>query len=132
MEADKTAQELITIAGGVDLEVAYRDNRSREIIKVRQIPISKIQEFMLTLGNESRTIEIYCDKPEGWGDTLSMESASEIADKGQEINLPFFDAWWKRQAKWRKMQINGEGMPVGAAPPSASVNSVPVLHTPTT
>jgi len=106
-EQDKTAQEFITIAGGVDLEVSYRDNHAAgamEIVRVRQIPISKLSEFLSAMGNEARAIELYCDKPSGWADTLTVESANAVADTGQEINLPFLNAWWRRQAKWRKMQ----------------------------
>jgi hypothetical protein len=103
-EQDKTAQEFITIAGGVDLEVAFQNNGDREVVKVRQVPISKIPEFLLAMGNEARAIELYCDKPSGWADTLTVESANAVADTGQEINLPFLNAWWRRQAKWRKMQ----------------------------
>ena len=105
---DKQEQELITIAGGIELEVSYRNNGSaseaRETVKVRQIPISKIQSFVFALSNEAEAIELYCDKPKGWADTLSNESASAIADKGQELNLPFFAAWFRRQMKWRESQ----------------------------
>jgi hypothetical protein len=103
-ESEKSALDLITVAGGVEVEVSYLDNLETELVKVRQIPISKISEFLLAMGDEARAIEIYCDKPKGWADTLTLESANLIADKGQEINLPFFHAWWRRQAKWRRMQ----------------------------
>jgi hypothetical protein len=108
-EAKKAADELITIAGGVELEIAYQNNGSKETVKVRQIPISKIQDFLMAMGNEAQTIELYCDKPKGWADTLSLESANMVLDKGQEINLDFFERWWKRQAKWRKMQVGTTG-----------------------
>jgi hypothetical protein len=123
-DANKATQELITIAGGVDLEVSYRDNHAAgamEIVRVRQIPISKLSEFLSAMGNEARTIELYCDKAEGWADTLSLESATAVADKGQELNLPFLEAWWRRQAKWRKMQAVWTGSEnVGQVPPKPS------------
>jgi hypothetical protein len=103
----KAQEELITIAGGVELEVAYQNNGHKEMVKVRQIPISKIQNFVFALANEAEAIELYCDKPKGWADTLSVESASAIADKGQELNLPFFAAWFRRQIRWRESQQPG-------------------------
>jgi len=131
-ETDKTADELVTIAGGVDLEVHFSKNgNTSETVKVRQIPISKLQEFLFSMGDESRLIELYCDRPKGWADTLAIESANEIADKGQELNLPFLQAWWRRQAKWRKVQnqilAQGEGVETSKSPttPSASVSSAP-------
>jgi hypothetical protein len=58
-EQTKQEQELITIAGGVEMEVAYNKNGASEIVKVRQIPISKMQSFVLAMGNEAKTIEMY-------------------------------------------------------------------------
>jgi hypothetical protein len=106
-QQQKEHEELITVTGGVELEVAYQNNGEKEIVKVRQIPVSKIGNFIMALANEAEAIELYCDKPKGWADTLSIESASAIADKGQEINLPFFVAWFRRQAKWRDSQQTG-------------------------
>ena len=105
-EKSPPVDELITIIGGVDLEVEHLDG-SKESVKVRQIPVSKIQQFAFALGNEAEMIELYCDKPKDWADTLTYESASAAADKGQEINLPFFGAWFRRQAKWRESQSAG-------------------------
>jgi len=101
---DKATEELITVAGGIDLTVNFQNGNGSEVVKVRQIPISKLQEYLNGLGDDAKTIELYCDKPKGWADTLTIQSANAIADKGQEINLPFLDAWWRRQAKWRRMQ----------------------------
>jgi hypothetical protein len=106
-DEQKVREELVTIAGGVELEVTYQNNGEKETVKVRQIPVSKIQNFIMALANEAEAIELYCDKPKGWADTLSIESASAIADKGQELNLPFFGAWFRRQAKWRESQQQG-------------------------
>jgi hypothetical protein len=137
MDEQKQQQELITIAGGVEMEVAYQNNGDKETVKVRQIPISKIQSFIFAMGNESEAIELYCDKPKGWADTLSVESASAIADKGQELNLPFFAAWFRRQMKWRESQqpgstITGDTEKPAAVSASASASSPLPLPTTTT
>ena len=96
------SNELITIAGGVGIEVAKQDG-SKETVKVRQIPISKFQQFAFAIswGNTSDAIELYCDKPKGWADTLAVASAVAVMEKGREINLPFFKAWSADQAKWK-------------------------------
>lgn len=141
MEKTKEEAELITIAGGVEMEVAYQRNGQNEMVKVRQIPISKISAFVLAMGNESECIELYCDKPKGWADTLTIESASAIADKGQEINMPFFAAWFRRQMKWREsQQLPGStttdtlnaASPMTSESSSALGNSVQQLPTTTT
>jgi len=133
-EEQKAASELITLAGGVEMEVTFQNNGAGEKVKVRQIPISKMQEFILAMGDESHSIELYCDKPKGWADTLSVESANAVADKGQEINVPFLQAWWKRQAKWRNMQsalmdADADKKPANPSPSANSPRQSPTVTT---
>src|SRR5258708_2936531 len=94
--------ELTTIAGGIEMEVTHTDG-SKEPVKVRQIAISKLQQYMLAIATSDTANEIalYCDKPKDWIDTLDPLSALALADKGQEINVPFANAWLRHQAKWR-------------------------------
>jgi hypothetical protein len=134
-QTQKQELELVTIAGGVEMEVAFQSNGTKEVVKVRQIPISKIQSFIFAMGNEAEAIELYCDKPKGWADTLTVESANAIADKGQELNLPFFGAWFRRQMKWRESQQPGgttadSGQKEGT-PQSASASFAPLSPTST-
>src|SRR6202008_3376798 len=98
----RSADELITIAGGVELEVTHKDG-SKETVKVREIPATKIQLFTFATGwgKEAEQVAIYCDKPVEWTDTLTIASFNAIADKGLEINFDFFEAWHVRQAKWK-------------------------------
>jgi hypothetical protein len=136
MDEQRTRQqELITIAGGVEMEVTFQNNGDKETVKVRQIPVSKIQSFIFAMSNEAEAIELYCDKPKGWADTLSVESANAIADKGQELNLPFFAAWFRRQMKWRESQQPGgttaDSGQKEAMPQSASASSAPLSPTST-
>ncbi len=98
--------DLITIAGGVDLEVTHLDG-SKETVKIRQIPATKLEQFVQRLSDEATSISIYCDKPREWADSLEAASASAICDKGMEINGPFFKAWFRRQANWRDMTNTG-------------------------
>jgi len=100
------AAEIVTIAGGVEIEVRHIDG-SKETVKVRQIPATKISEFASKLGDESVSISIYCDKPVEWVDTLDVASLNAIADKGMEINLPFLNAWFRRRAKWTEVTQQG-------------------------
>ncbi len=98
--------EIITIAGGVDMEVTHTDG-SKETVKVRQVPATKISEFASRLGDESYSISVYCDKPVKWVDTLNFDSMNAVADKGMEINLPFLNAWFRRRAKWSEVTNQG-------------------------
>lgn len=84
-----------------ELEVTHLDG-SKETVKVRSIPPSKIQALVIALANEAVLIELYCDKPEGWADSLTIESVNAIADKGQELNRLLLSAWLHRQKIWNE------------------------------
>ncbi len=79
-----------------------------EWVDVRQILPSRIGQYARSLGEEARAIELYCQREEGWADTLTIESVNAIADTGIEINGPFYRAWCLRQVTLREMQTPGE------------------------
>ena len=116
--------EMQTIVGGVELEVTHvaadvLDEVSlkrlekfqpllgtTERVKVRQVLVSQMPRYgnAILRNDEAAAIEIYTGKEPGWADTLDPGSVNAIADKGLEINLPFFSAWFRRQAKWKEVQ----------------------------
>lgn len=101
-EKNKNKNELITIAGGVNLEVMHLDG-SKETVKVRQIPATRLEEFMTKLADEATSVSIYCDKDTKWADTLLHSSIDDICKKGLEINSDFLEAWCRRRATWTEM-----------------------------
>jgi|SRR5581483_8383162 len=106
---NSSPDDLITVNGGIDgIEVEHRDG-SKEIVKVLEIPIRNLGEFAkaLGLGDELAQVEIYCDKPKGWGETLTNTSANQILNEGQRVNLPFFEDWCRRQFRWMESQKPG-------------------------
>ena len=81
--------ELTTILGGEDISITLRDGTS-ENIKVRELPIKKLDEFLRKIGDEDALVELYCDKETGWAANLTRESWEKVLEKGDEINLDFF------------------------------------------
>jgi hypothetical protein len=102
LEVVREREAMVTIAGGVELEVTHIDGK-KETVKVRQIPATKLEEFMTHLADEATSLRIYCDKPSEWADTLTHDSINAICDKGHEINSPFLEAWCRRRARWTEM-----------------------------
>jgi hypothetical protein len=96
--------DLVTIAGGEEIEIQRKDG-SKETVKVRQIPISKIQEYVLSIGTgqQAKLIALYCNKPGDWVDALDNASALAIARKGRELNGPFAVAWLEEGKEWGKL-----------------------------
>ncbi len=97
---------MITVLGGVEIEVEHRDG-SKETVLVRQLPVKDMQRFWSGLNNEAASIELVCERPEGWHEKLKPESYQALADKAQEINLPFFRPWVRRQIRWQEAASPG-------------------------
>jgi len=96
--ASDKVDELITALGGAEIEITYRDG-GKETVKVRQIPVRHMDKYLLAIDNEPVAVELFCGKPAGWSDSLTEESFNAIAEKGQDINLPFFGPWLRRRMK---------------------------------
>ncbi len=64
-------------------------------VKVRHVLLSQMARYgnAILASDEAAAIEIYCGKERGWADTLDPASINAVADKGLELNLPFFSAW---------------------------------------
>ena len=67
-----------------------------ETVFVRQLPIRLFPQLRAALQDEGKMIELYCDKPAGWADGLTVESHEELIAKGDEINRDFFSRWVER------------------------------------
>ena len=77
-----------------------------ETVKVRHVRVSQFGRYRYAIlsGDEATAIELYCGKEPGWADTLTPDSVNAIADKGLDINYPFFSASFRRQMKWNEAQ----------------------------
>jgi hypothetical protein len=115
---------MTTLLGGDVIEVTYRAADAfdeitlkrlvqfqpllgtKERVKVRQVIADQMTDYgnAVIFNNEARQLEIYCGRDPGWANLLTPESHNAVADKGLEINLPFFGAWYQRQAKWKEQQ----------------------------
>lgn len=87
--------ELAKLVGGVELDIEYLDGRP-ERVKVRHLPMRQMERYLEIFNNEAACVELFCDREKGWADTLSPDSYGAIADKGQELNLPLFQNWFRR------------------------------------
>ena len=75
------------LAGGRTLPIAFSDGRTEEI-KVRQLPIRLLASLNARQGDEPALVELYCDKEDGWADSLTHESYHAVVTVGDEINRP--------------------------------------------
>ena len=125
LKAKAKENEMTTLLGGDEIEVthlpvaAFHESSLKrlekfqpllgtsEVVRVRQVLVSDMRRYAnaLLYSDEAQVVEIYCGKEAGWADTLCPASLNAVADLGLELNLPFFGAWFQRQAKAKEMQM---------------------------
>jgi hypothetical protein len=74
------------------LEIEVRlESSATEQVRLRQVKVKEFRSAQsVALGDEHRLIEICCDKPQGWAETLSPESFGTLAIEARRINTAFF------------------------------------------
>ena len=94
----KVINDLVILAGGVEIEVHHTEGETpTETVKVRQLPLRRMADFGNLQANEGALIELFCNKPPNWADTLSLESAEEVVELGMRLNLDPFARWAERR-----------------------------------
>jgi hypothetical protein len=97
---------LTTVCGGKDVEVKL-GNGSSESVFVRQLPIKLMTQLLAALEDEPKMIELFCDRPAGWSDSLTPESFEALVSEGERINADFFGRWLQRRLKRQERLIPG-------------------------
>lgn len=92
------SDELVTALGGAEMEITYLTG-GKETVKVRQVPVRHMEKYLLAIDDEPAAVELFCGREKGWSETLTEESFNAVAEKGQDINLPFFGPWLRRRMK---------------------------------
>lgn len=101
-----------TLFGGVEVPITMLDGTAGRVT-VRQLPIRVMPALLLAQDDEAASIELYCDKPAGWADTITRDSAERIVVEGERINADFFARWlarrvarYQRAAPWLVDSLN--------------------------
>ena len=88
--------ELNTILGGSILNITKLDG-GKEDVKVLQLPIKKYPAYLAVIEEEDKMIELLCDKPSGFSETLMPESWEAVIVLGETLNSDFFWRWVQRR-----------------------------------
>lgn len=121
---DSNENKNATLFGGVDLTVALQ-NGGTETVKVRQLTIRFYQKLLEKIDDEAAQLELYCDKPQGWADTLTPASFKEAIAKADEINADFFIPWVKRRLARQELAMPGFAEKLSKAVVTSAVSSPP-------
>jgi hypothetical protein len=115
-----------TLFGGVELEVSMVAGGSEKVF-VRQIPVRLMPQMLAALEDENRLVELFCDRPEGWSDSITVEAFEQIVLKGEALNADFFSRWVQRRLTRQEKVMPGiteqiarnAGLPLPTGSPNA-------------
>lgn len=115
-----------TLFGGLELDATLISGQTEKVF-VRQIPIRQMPQMLTALEDENRLVELFCDKPEGWSDTLAVESFEKIVTEGERLNADFFSRWVQRRLTRQEKVMPGitekiarnAGLPLPIGSPNA-------------
>jgi hypothetical protein len=115
-----------TLVGGLEVEVALTAG-GKEKVFIRQIPVRLMPQMLASLEDENRLVELFCEKPEKWSDTLTVESFEKLVTEGERLNADFFSRWVQRRLSRQEKVMPGiteklarsAGLPSPTGSPSA-------------
>ncbi len=115
-----------TLFGGLELDATLISGQTERVF-VRQIPIRQMPQMLAALEDENRLVELFCDKPEGWSDSVTVESFEKIVTEGERLNADFFSRWVQRRLTRQEKVMPGitekiarnAGLPLPIGSPNA-------------
>lgn len=87
--------ELVILAGGVELPVELRDG-STQTVKVQQLSIRNLEKWVNLMGREPEQVELCCSQDEGWADSVVTTDYEKLVDLMERLNRPTLDRWMVR------------------------------------
>ena len=88
--------ELGTIFGGIEFQVDLLAGGT-EMVTIRQLTLRQLPKLKAAMTDEAAQIELYCGRPSGWADSLTMASCEAVIKKAEDLNRDFFSRWEARQ-----------------------------------
>lgn len=85
----KTHAELVSVMGGIAIEVEYRESgpdgyKKKESVTVRELGADEMLRYNGVIDFEGSTAELFCDKPQGWANTITRASLEKILKVGED------------------------------------------------
>lgn len=89
----------LTVINGAQKLLVQKIDGTSEDVSVAIVPVSRAGDYIESAGNLSRFVELACNKPAGWADTLSHDSLFEVDAVFRRISDGFIDRYLKRQTE---------------------------------
>jgi len=85
-----------TLFGGIEWTLTRTDG-STERVRIRQLPVKLFPAYAEALLDEPKMVELLCDRPAGWSETIGIEDFEQIIVEGRRLNADFFGRWAARR-----------------------------------
>lgn len=113
------------ILGELNATVRMQDGTEEQVV-VRQLPLSAMFGYSQIQDDDAAHVELLCDKPSGWGDTVAEDSVDDILRLGDELNADFFGRWLRRRsARLTRISSMVQAASTHSAPTSPSAPDSP-------
>lgn len=124
-QQQRTRQDEAVLHGGESFRVSFRGDSPAEDVLVRLLPVRQYVDFISAQEDETKVIELVCDRPPGWAEKLTPSWHSILIESCFALNFSWAIAWSIRQ------QAMADYLGAGVLPPTArpSQNSVPAAAT---
>ena len=109
------------ITGGTPIEVQHLDG-STETVTIALLKIKQFPEYLQKLEDEEALAEFLCGKPEGWSQTLDVDTILKICEKGHDLNFKNACRWGQRRASINEglLPIAEQGQKLSTRLPSSA------------
>jgi hypothetical protein len=87
-----------TLLGYSEVPVTFATGETATV-KIRQLPVRLLSAYLLKIDDEAGAVELFTNQPEGWADTLTLESFEAILKEGERLNSESFFAWLRRRVE---------------------------------
>lgn len=88
------------------LAVILQDG-TRETVDVRELPISKMPDYLTAFDDEVTQAVLFSGKDEAWALQLTAQSHYDLMVKGEALNRPNLDPWYQR--RMRRVELLNPG-----------------------
>lgn len=111
---------ITTLIGSVPF-VAQKQDGTTEDVQIHTIKLKDFRRLAIVIGDYHAMAEVFCNRPRGWGETLTDESIDAIITEGKgKMNVDFFVRWCRDQAEFIAA-VN----PAAVAPAGPSTSGLP-------
>lgn len=115
---------MTTLLGFSEVAVTFA-NGEKGTVKVRQLPVRQLNAYLLKIDDEAGAVELFTGNPEGWADTLTLESFEAVLAEGERLNSDSFFAWLRRRVERQERIAPGTTGDAGKVLLSRSPTSSP-------